>query len=250
MEITIDLVFILFSVALIAGIIDAIAGGGGLLTIPTLLYVGVPPNIALGTNKLQGTVGALTSSIYFIKNKLIDLKEAKWMILMSFLGSVAGVLAILGLDSSFLEKVIPFLLIIIGIYFLFSPNSDTISRKKKISIALYSFTFAILIGFYDGFFGPGTGSFFVISLIFFLGFNITKATAHAKVLNFVSNLGALIFFALYGQIYWQIGLIMALGQMIGSYIGSRLVVKSGAKIIKPLIVIVSFSMSIKLLTMG
>jgi len=246
-SISIDIIILLFSVSLIAGVIDTIAGGGGLLTIPTLLYIGISPSIALATNKLQGTIGTLTSSLYFIKNKLIDINEIKWMIMLSFIGSAIGTLVIIEIDSSFLKQIIPFLLIIIGIYFLLSPKIGDIDKVKRISIITYSFTFAFIIGFYDGFFGPATGSFFVISIVFFLGSNLSKATAQAKILNFVSNISSLIFFILYGEIYWLIGLIMSLGQIIGALIGSRLIVKNGSKIIKPLIVLVSFGVSIKLL---
>jgi len=244
---SIDIITLLFFVALIAGVVDTLAGGGGLLTIPTLFYVGMSPSVALATNKLQGTIGTLTSSIYFIKNKFVDIKEMKWMIILSFIGSAFGTIAILQIDSAFLKQIIPILLILIGIYFLFSPKVGEIDRVKKISIITYSFTFAFIIGFYDGFFGPATGSFFVISIIFFLGSNISKATAQAKILNFISNISALIFFFLFGEINWIVGLIMGFGQIIGSIIGSHLVISNGKKLIKPLIIIISFTMAIKLL---
>jgi uncharacterized membrane protein YfcA len=242
-----ELIILLFTVALVAGFIDTLAGGGGLLTIPTLLYVGLSPSSALATNKLQGTIGTLTSSLYFIKNKFIDISEMKWMITLSFVGSAIGTLTILQLDSSFLKQVIPFLLIGIGIYFLLSPKLGEQEKKRKISIVTYSFTFAFIIGFYDGFFGPATGSFFVISIVFFLGSHLSKATAQAKVLNFVSNISSLIFFAMYGEISWLIGFIMIFGQIIGALIASKMIIKNGTKLIKPFIVVISFAISIKLL---
>lgn len=247
MELSADIIFLLFSIALVAGIVDTIAGGGGLLTIPVLLYIGLPPSIALATNKFQATLGTLTSSIYFLRTKAIDMKEAKWMVVFSFIASIIGALCILQIDSSSLETVIPYLLIIMGMYFLFTPNTQMLSKSKKISIMVYSITFAFIIGFYDGFFGPGTGSFFIISLMFFLGYNLSKATIYAKLLNFVSNLGALLCFIIFGEIAWEIGFIMIIGQIIGALIGSKLIIRNGAKIIKPLIVIISFSVSIKLL---
>ena len=244
---TFDLMALLFIIALVAGLIDTIAGGGGLLTIPALFYAGLPPSVALATNKLQGTMGSFTASFYFVRNNIVSLQEMKWMIVLTFIGAGLGTLLILQLDSSFLTKVIPYLLIGIGIYFLFSPNLNEIDKKKKISVMVYAFTFAFIIGFYDGFFGPATGSFFVISLLYFLGSNLIKATAQAKILNFTSNISALTFFIIFGEIYWEVGLLMALGQGIGAVIGSRLVLKNGVKIIKPLIVVVSFLMSLKLL---
>jgi len=239
--------FALFCIAIIAGWVDAIAGGGGLLTIPSLLYFGIAPSSALGTNKLQATLGSLTSTLYFIKKKTINLSEAKLMIVLSLIGSLLGAYLIIRLDNSFLMRIIPILLIIIGIYFLLSPDIGKIEKKAKISITLYSFTFAFIIGFYDGFFGAGTGSFFLVTLVLFLGFQLTKATAYARLMNFISNLGALLLFMLFGSIEYKIGLIMALGQIIGSLIGSKMVLKHGSKIVRPFVVIVSFLISLKLL---
>ena len=247
MELTFDIYIILFIVAFLAGGVDTIAGGGGLITLPTLLSFGVPPSIALATNKLQGTIGSFTSSIYFVRKKIVDLKQIWFMIVLSLLGSLLGGILVFYLDTTMLKNIIPVLLIIIAIYFLFSPNIGDIETKQKMATVLFSFTFVFLIGFYDGFFGPGTGSFFAIAFVYFLGYNLTRATAHAKVLNFTSNLSALVYFIFYGEIYWYIGLIMGLGQILGATIASNLVLNKGSKLIKPIIVIVSFVMSIKIL---
>ena len=246
MEFGLDIFLILFSVAFVAGLIDTIAGGGGLLTIPALLYVGIPPAAALATNKLQGTFGSFTAATYFIRKKMVNIKEMKLMIILTFVGSVLGGFALLQIDASILEQVIPILLIIIGFYFLFSPNIGSFDKEKRISIILFSFTLAFGVGFYDGFFGPATGSFFAIGFIALLGFNLTKATAHAKVLNFASNISSLCFFMFFGKIYWSIGLCMGVGQVCGALIGAKLVLKNGPKIIRPIIVIISFAISIKL----
>lgn len=246
MEFTFEIFLILFFVAFIAGLIDTIAGGGGLLTIPTLLYVGIPPATALATNKLQGTFGSFTAAMYFIRKKMVNIKEIKLMLIFTFLGAILGGFALLQIDASILKQVIPILLIIIGFYFLFSPSVGAIDKEKRISIIVFSFTLAFGVGFYDGFFGPATGSFFAIGFIALLGFNLTKATAHAKVLNFVSNISSLCFFMFFGKIYWSIGLCMGVGQICGALIGARLVLKNGQKIIRPIIVIISFAISIKL----
>lgn len=246
MEFGLDIFLILFSVAFVAGLIDTIAGGGGLLTIPALLYVGIPPATALATNKLQGTFGSFTAAAYFIRKKMVNIKEMKLMIILTFLGAVLGGFALLQIDASILKHVIPILLIIIGFYFLLSPNIGSMDKEKRISIILFSFTLAFGVGFYDGFFGPATGSFFALGFIALLGFNLTKATAHAKVLNFVSNISSLCFFMFFGKIYWSIGLCMGAGQMCGALIGAKLVLKNGPKIIRPIIVIISFAISIKL----
>lgn len=247
MELSFEIISILFLAAFFAGLIDTIAGGGGLLTIPALLSVGMTPIEALSTNKLQSTFGTFTATIYFIKKKLVDLSQMKLMIFMAFFGSILGGFTLMQIDSSILERVIPILLILIGIYFLVTKNIGEVEKHKLISSTLYSFTFVLLIGFYDGFFGPGTGSFFTICFIFFLGYNISRATAETKVLNFMTNFAALLFFLVFGQINFIVGFLMAVGQVLGAIIGAKLVVKKGQKLIRPLIVIISFSLSIKLL---
>ena len=247
MEFSNDILAILFLVALAAGIIDTIAGGGGLLTIPALLSVGLPPAAALATNKLQGVFGTFTASLYFVRKKFVNLKEMKVMILVAFLGSILGTYTVMQIDSSILQKIIPILLISMGFYFLFSKNVGDIDKHKRISILIFGLTFVLVIGFYDGFFGPGTGSFFTIAFIYFLGYNISKATAQTKVLNFATNFGSMLFFMFYGEMYFLVGFIMGAGQVLGALIGAKLVMKNGQKIIRPLIVLISFSMSIKLL---
>jgi len=247
MEYSLEILSILFFTALCAGIIDTIAGGGGLLTIPALLSVGISPTAALATNKMQSVFGTFTASLYFIRKKLVDVRQMKLMILMSFIGSLIGSWVIVQIDPTFLKKIIPFLLMLIGTYFLISKNNNDIETKKRISIIIFAFTFAFIIGFYDGFFGPGTGSFYTIAFIYFLGYSIKEATAQTKVLNFTTNFASVLFFVYNGEIIFLIALIMGVGQIIGSLIGAKLVITKGSSLIKPLIVIISFSMSIKLL---
>ncbi len=247
MEFSLEILALLFAVAFIAGAIDTIAGGGGLLTIPALLSVGVPPAVALATNKLQGTFGSFTASYYFIKKGMIDKSHIKLMIFMSFIGSVLGGYLVLQIDQSILSKIIPVLLILMGFYFLFSPKVGEIDKEKRISVISFSFSAVFIIGFYDGFFGPGTGSFFAIAFVALLGYNLTRATAHSKILNFTSNISALGFFMIFGEIYWLVGLVMGIGQVLGALVGAKLVLKNGQKLIRPVIVIISFAISIKLL---
>jgi len=247
MEYDIVLLSILFFVALSAGIIDTIAGGGGLLTIPALFWAGIPPASALATNKMQSTFGTFTASMYFIRKKLVDLNSMKLMIAMTFIGSMIGSWAIVQIDPAILKKIIPFLLIAIGVFFLFSKDIGQIEVEKRISIIAFSFSFAFIVGFYDGFFGPGTGTFFTLAFVHFLGYTITQATGRTKVLNFITNFASFIFFIYYGGIVVLIGLIMGVGQVLGATIGAKLVMLKGQKIIRPMIIIISFIMSIKLL---
>lgn len=244
---TFDFVLMLFAVATAAGFVDSIAGGGGLITIPALLAVGVPPVQALATNKLQSCGGAFSASYYFVSRGAVKLRNIRLAILMTFVGSVLGTLLVQEVDASVLERVIPFLMIGIVLYFLFSPRLSNDDSRQAISLTVFSCTAAVVIGFYDGFFGPGTGSFFTVAFVSLLGFSITRATAHTKVLNATSNLASLLFFILGGHVIWAVGLVMMAGQIIGARLGSRMVLSRGQALIRPMIVCVSLVMTVKLL---
>jgi len=237
----------LLTVAAAAGFIDAIAGGGGLLVLPILLWAGLTPAQALATNKLQAVFGSFSATVRFIRQGTIDLHLMFRAIIFAFAGSACGTICIQLIDSAALEKLIPILLISFTIYFLFSPRVGDEDVKPRISLNLFSFTIAFIIGFYDGFFGPGTGSFFAMAFVMLLGYNLIKATAHAKLLNFTSNLAALIFFILGGQVVWKVGLIMAIGQFIGGYMGAHMVLRHGTVLIRPLLAMISLSITLKLL---
>lgn len=246
MEITLNIIVILFCIAFIAGFIDAIAGGGGLITIPALLMTGIPPAMALGTNKLQACGGSFSASIYFLRKKTVNLKTIWLLVLMTFIGAVLGTISIQIVDSSIIKKMIPFLVLVIGLYFLFTPNLGEQDCNNRVSYSGFAFSAGFGIGFYDGFFGPGTGSLFSLAFVVLLGFNLAKATAHAKVLNFTSNIAALLLFLLGGQIWWEVGLVMMLGQIIGAHLGAKMVLTKGKKLIRPMVVIMSFIMTVKM----
>lgn len=247
MSFSIEILLLLFFIAMFAGTLDAIAGGGGLITIPALLAVGVPPTMALGTNKLQACGGSFSASLYFIRKKTVSLKQIWLLILLTFIGAAGGTIFVQLLDVSQLNALLPFLILVIAGYFLFSKTLNDQDRQQRISYTLFAFTAAVGIGFYDGMFGPATGSFFTLAFVLLLGFNLTKSVAHAKVLNFTSNIASLIFFMLGGAILWKVGLVMMAGQFIGGNIGARLVVTKGKQLIRPLIVIISLIMVAKML---
>ncbi|HPQ26598.1 MAG TPA: TSUP family transporter [Gammaproteobacteria bacterium] len=246
-EVPLDTLMLLVAVAGLAGMIDAIAGGGGLLALPAILWAGLPPVQALATNKLQGSFGTLTASYNFIRRGEIDLRRLRTPILMTFIGSASGTLAVQRLGSDLLNQIVPALLIAFALYFLFSPRIGDQDAHHRISHGLFGLLIGFSLGFYDGFFGPGTGSFFAAAFVLLLGYNLRRATAGTKVLNFTSNIASLIFFALAGQVVWQVGLPMGLAQMAGAWIGSHLVIRHGTRLIRPLLVIVSLAISIKLL---
>lgn len=247
MELSVGILGLLFAIAAVAGFIDALAGGGGLITIPALLATGMPPALALGTNKLQACGGCLSASLYFIRQRAVRLPEVWGILLFIFIGATIGTILIQLIDASLLKNILPFLIVTIGLYFLFTPKLGEDDRQKRISYWGFALTAGISIGFYDGFFGPGTGSFFSLACILLLGFNLSKATAHAKVFNLTSNIASLIFFMLGGQILWTVGLVMLVGQIIGASIGARMVLSKGKILIRPMVVVMSFIMSAKML---
>lgn len=248
MELTYQLLAILFAVALIAGFIDSIAGGGGLLTVPALLAVGIPPANALATNKLQSCGGSFSASLYFVRQRMVNLKEIKLSIGLAFVGSLLGSYLILKINADYLRLLLPILTISVGLYFLLCPKIGEQDRNRRLSEQQFAILVAMIIGFYDGFFGPGAGSFYALGYVTLAGFNLTKATAHTKVLNFTSNLAGLLFFIISGKVFWIIGLVMLVGQFIGARLGAKMVISKGKKLIRPMLIIVSCVMSIKLIS--
>jgi len=223
---------IFLATGVIAGFIDAIAGGGGIITIPVLLASGMPPHIALATNKLQGTFGSGMASINFIRKGFITWSEVFIGVIYTFIGAAIGTYAILLMDASILAKIIPAMLVGIFIYTLLSPKMGENDRHAYLGNHLFFLIFGIGLGFYDGFFGPGTGTFWTIALVTLLGFNLKKATAQTKVMNFTSNIVSLAVFLWSGNVLIFVGLMMGFGQIIGAYIGSNMVIKKEVKFIR------------------
>ena len=237
----------LFFIAILAGFIDSLAGGGGLLTVPALMAAGMPPAQALATNKLQACGGSLSASLYFIRRKVLNLADQKLNILMTFIGSMSGALLVQYVKSDILRQILPILVIGIGLYFLLMPKLGESDRQQR----LYGLPFALVaggcVGFYDGFFGPGAGSFYALAFVTLMGFNLAKSTAHAKVLNATSIVGGLLLFIIGGKVIWATGFVMMVGQFFGARMGSRLVLSKGQALIRTMIVVVSAVMSAKLL---
>jgi hypothetical protein len=248
MDISFDSIWlVLFGLAILAGWIDSIAGGGGLITIPALLWAGLSPTQSLATNKLQASFGSSTATLNYARHGLVDLKGQRFAVLMTFIGSACGTLCVQYIPASYLQKALPVLLIAFAIYFLFAPNLNDQDRQQRITPQYFALSVGFGIGFYDGFFGPGTGAFFTMAYVELLGFGLPRAIGNTKLLNFTSNIASLLFFALSGQIIWLLGLLMGLGQIIGSYFGSHMAIKHGSKLIRPLLVSISVLMSVKLL---
>lgn len=221
---------------LIAGLVDSIAGGGGLITIPVLLGVGMPPHVALGTNKLQASFGSGSAMLTFIRSGTVKLADCKTGIVCTAIGAALGAITVQSLDPSFLRLFIPWLLLGIVIYTLITPKLGYQDASPRIPQVGFFLFFGLLLGFYDGFLGPGTGSFWVMALMVLLGFNMTKATGYTKVMNFTSNIIALLLFIAGGSVWWREGLIMGAGQFIGGRIGARLVVRKGTGFVRPIFI--------------
>lgn len=244
-QLSFELVAILMSVALVAGFVDAIAGGGGLLTIPALLLSGMSPISALATNKLQACAGSFSASLTMVRKGLIHPRQIKLALVMAFVGSALGTISLQLINAQSLTVIIPILVAIIGIYTLFMPNLGAEPRPAKMSERTWQTTVVPVIGFYDGFFGPAVGTFFSLSNVILRGREIIQATATAKLLNFATNFASLVFFILGGKIVWIVGFCMMIGQAIGAYFGSQMVVKGGVKLIRPMIVLMCFAMLIR-----
>ncbi len=230
---TADITALLFFSGLCAGFIDSIAGGGGLISVPVLLSIGMPPQIALGTNKLQSSFGSFSASWYYIKKGEANLKETGEGIIFTFIGAATGSWFIQQLNPEIIRHIIPFMLLIVFLYMLLSKKSGYNSHKAIISKKIFYICAGLILGFYDGFFGPGTGSFWTAAFIIFLGFDMTKAAGSTRIMNFTSNIVALSVFIIGNKIIYSAGLCMASGQAIGAFLGSRLAVKRGTKFIKP-----------------
>ncbi|GLK62739.1 TSUP family transporter [Paracoccus kondratievae] len=247
LDLSLDLVLLLAGAAFAAGFVDAIAGGGGLITVPALLLAGLPPAQALATNKVQGVFGAATAAISYARRGLVDLRHQIRAAAVAFLGGLIGALLVTWIPTQALRYGLPVVLIGIAAFFALKPGLDDTDRVRRISPALFTATVVPVIAFYDGLLGPGTGSFFMLGFVMLAGYGILKATAHTKLLNFASNLGGLIAFAVVGKPLWLLGAIMAVAQIAGAMLGARLAMRIGAKVIKPLLVVTSTLLALRLI---
>ncbi|MFO1149859.1 MAG: TSUP family transporter [Alsobacter sp.] len=234
-------------VATLAGFFDAIAGGGGLVTVPALLLAGLDPVSAVATNKLQGSFGTVSATVAFARARRISWREVWPMMLAAGLGSMAGALAIRVLPGDWLAGLIPLLLIASALYFALAPKIREEGARRRMAPLSFTATLVPVIGFYDGFFGPGAGSFYMIGFVTLMGFGLVKATAHTKALNAASNLASLALYVLSGLVVWRVGLVMGAGAFLGAQLGSRLAMRWGARLIRPLLVTVCVLVALRLL---
>ena len=246
---TIDPVLLLSlgGVGLVAGFVDAIAGGGGLIALPALLSAGIPPISAFGTNKVQSVIGTGMAAITYWRKGFVALRELLPAIAATWVMSFIGAWLVKSVDTGFLTLAAPALLILIALYFALAPRLSDADRHARLAPALFVPVMGGIIGFYDGVFGPGTGSFLTVGFVTLFGFGLTRAAGHTKVLNLTSNIGALTLFIPTGHVVWPVALAMAAGQFIGGYLGAMTGIRFGARLIRPLVVLVSIAMAVRLL---
>ncbi|ANA15227.1 hypothetical protein BJI49_13940 [Acetobacter pasteurianus] len=246
MQFTFDTILFLISSAFVAGGIDALAGGGGLVTIPALMAAGIPPVSALATNKLQSTIGTSSAFLTFLRAGHVDIRQFVLPAIGAFLGALAGATVVQFVNPIFLSAIVPLLLIGMAAYFLLAPplsGEDRHARLGRMGITLCMTS----IGFYDGFFGPGTGSFLTTVLVAFAGLGLVRAIANTKFINLLTNVAGLTAMIVGGKVLWMLGFGMAGANILGNQVGAWLAIRYGGKGIRPLLVIMSLALTVKLL---
>lgn len=238
---------LLFGTGLAAGFVDSIAGGGGLITLPVLLGLGLTPQQALGTNKLQATFGSASAAWHYVAAGVADARDCRRGFLLTVIGAALGAGAVQQLDAGMLRRVIPVLIAAVAVYALLKPQLGERDLHPRLRRGGFDLLFGLGLGFYDGFFGPGVGMFWTMAFVVGLGFNLTRATGYTKVMNFASNAASLAMFLIGGQVLFAAGLVMGAGQLLGARLGSRMAVRHGAKFIRPVFISVALAITAKLL---
>lgn len=235
----------------LAGLIDSIAGGGGLISLPIYMIAGVPPHMAIATNKLSSACGTALTTIRFIRNGLVNIKLAIPSVCAAILGSFLGARISLALDEKVLKYIMIVALPIVAFFVLnksiFRDNGQGKATFTRRAVIVAS-SAAFVIGMYDGMYGPGTGTFLIIAFTVFAHFGIEASNAQAKVINLTTNLTSLTVFFLNGQVLIGLGIAAAASNMLGNYIGSTLVMSKGARIVKPVIILVLILLFVKIVT--
>lgn len=236
-DLTIQHILIAAAIAFIAGLIDSMAGGGGIFTMPALAALGLPVPMIAGTNKMVGTSGSSTATVSFLLRGKLDRVVAPLGAACSLIGSVLGALTLMQigkLDESLTKGLFGGMLIVMALYMFFKPqfggaNEYEGPTRRTIVITVLA---GLVLGFYDGFFGPGTGSFLVFVMVRFLKFDFVIGTGNAKAMNFGSNIGSLTTFIIGGLVVWPIAIPMGIANAAGAWVGSSLAIKKGSKFVR------------------
>ena len=241
---------LLFLAGLAGGFIDSIAGGGGLITVPALLAAGLPPQIALGTNKFQSSFGTVIAVTRYLRAGMMKTPWLWVAVICSFFASMAGAHVISIISNDTLKKLIPWMLAGVAVYTALNPKFGINQGIRKSPFIAFALILGCLLGFYDGFFGPGTGSFWTVAGVALLGLDLRHAIGYTKAVNLASNFGALVIFISLHSVNFTAGAAMIAGQLIGAQLGSGLVIKHGAKFIRPVFLCVVFALTAKLIWNG
>ncbi len=238
---------ILFLAGLSAGFIDAVAGGGGLIAVPALLFTGMPVPWVLGTNKLQSSCGTVIAVIRYWRAGLIKWHEVWLTMIFSFAFAMLGAWAVGHVSKDVLKVIVPWLLLSVAVYSLLCPSLGLEARRARMGPDSYSVLAGSTLGFYDGFFGPGAGSFWTISLLTLRGMELTRATGYTKIVNLASNVASLLIFLCAGTVHYGYGLVMIAGQLIGARLGSGMVLKHGALFVRRVFLAVVLALTARLM---
>lgn len=240
---------LLVAAAFIAAFIDSIVGGGGVISLPALLAAGLPPHLALGTNKLAATGASLMATVRYTQAGLVDLPTALSLIPLSVVGAFLGALAILALEASFVRLLVILVMVAMTLYILLRPSLGREDGFLRLTPHLFLLLGvpALLIGFYDGFLGPGTGSLLLFAFLGIARFDFLRAAAHGRILNLASNVAALALFALRGEVLYEVGLPMMAAMLAGAYFGTHFGMRHGTKWVKPLFVVMTLAILARLL---
>lgn len=238
---------LLLLAGLAAGFVDAIAGGGGLITIPALLWAGLPAQMAFGTNKMQACFGTALAVRNYARAGLVRWQDVRWGILFTLAFAALGAWMLRFVDPAALKRIVPWLLIGIAVYTVFSPRMGEVERHARVSPFAFALLGGAVLGFYDGIFGPGTGSFWTLACVTLAGMELRRATAFTKVMNLTSNLASLAVFLIAGQVRFEVAAVMIVGQLAGAQIGSHTVIKNGPAIIRPVLFVTVLALAGKLI---
>ncbi|MFJ6208518.1 sulfite exporter TauE/SafE family protein [Lysinibacillus sp. NPDC092081] len=246
MDIDLLSLIILLVLGFIASFLNAIVGGGGLISLPALMAVGLPPSTAIATNKLANTISNGTSMLTFLRAGKVDINKNKKIMPFIFIGSFIGAYTVHLVSPAILKPLMLVMLVLVTSYTIFKkdwgqqPEERTLSTVKKIA---FIGAFAA-VGFYDGFFGPGTGSFFIFILLM-MGNDFLQAAGNAKAFNFTSNLAALAMFLLLGKVNFLYGLPMGFVMIFGAIMGSKFALKRGTKMMRIIFIIMTCTLIVK-----
>lgn len=244
----IQTIFFIMIGGFMAGFVDSIAGGGGLISLPILLAAGMTPHLALGTNKFSATFGACMSARQFIRAGKTDMSLLRRLIPCSFLGAVAGCVLMLYISAKWLQPIIIIALIGSAFFVFFRRHlgaAMTYSGASR-TVLIKSSLMAFVLGMYDGFIGPGTGTFLIVFFAM-LGFDFVLAAGNAKVLNLISNLTSFVIFVACGKVYYVYGILMAVCIFWGAFFGARLAIRKGIRFVRYVMLAVTCALIIKLI---